>query len=226
MAEDGKFRVEKFNGQNFSLWKMQMEDYLYEKDLYLPLCGKTNMSTGMTDEEWNLLDRKALGTIRLCLAVSVAFNISKETTTEGLIKALEKLYEKPSASNKLRVSYCSLGVNFDDEVRAMLFLCSLPESWNGLVMAISNSMSGSSTLKFDDVVGAILNKEMRWKSSSETSGNALSAESRGRKMERGKSSRYCSKSRKGRSKSKSRIVCWKCGKKGHLKKDYRSRKGK
>ena len=33
MAEDGKFRVEKFNGQNFSLWKMQMEDYLYQKDL-------------------------------------------------------------------------------------------------------------------------------------------------------------------------------------------------
>jgi hypothetical protein len=29
MVEDGKFRVEKFNGQNYQLWKMQMEDYLY-----------------------------------------------------------------------------------------------------------------------------------------------------------------------------------------------------
>ena len=101
MAEDGKFRVEKFNGQNFSLWKMQMEDYLYQKDLFLPLSRKTKKPTAMTDEEWNLLDRKALGTIRLCLAASVAFNISKETTTEGLIKALEKLYEKPSASKKV-----------------------------------------------------------------------------------------------------------------------------
>ena len=80
-----------------------------------------------------------------------------------------------------------VGVNFDDEVRALLFLCSFPESWNGLVMAISNSVSGSSTLKFDDVVGAILSEEMRQKSSGETLGNALSAESRGRKMERGKS---------------------------------------
>ena len=101
MAEDGKFRAEKFNGQNFSLWKMQMEDYRYQKDLYLPLAGKTKMPTGMKDEEWNLLDRKALGTVRLCLTVSVAFNISKETMTEGLIKAMAKLYEKPSASNKV-----------------------------------------------------------------------------------------------------------------------------
>ena len=32
-----------------------------------------------------------------------------------------------------------------------------------LIMAISNSVSGSSTLKFDDVVGAILSEEMRQK---------------------------------------------------------------
>eukprot|EP00253_Pinus_taeda_P025261 PITA_25261 len=203
MAEDGKFRVKKFNSQNFSLWKMQMENYLYQKDLYLPLGRKTNMPMGMTNEEWNLLDRKALGTVRLCLAASVVLNISKETMTEGLIKALAKLYEKPSASNKLS----SVGVNFDDEFRALLFLCSLPESWNGLVMAIGNSMSGSSTLKFDDVVGDILSEQMRRKSSGETSGNALSAKSRGRKMEKGKSSGYHSESRKGRSKSRSGIVC-------------------
>ena len=93
-------------------------------------------------------------------------------------------------------------------------------------MAISNSVFGSSTLRFDDVVGAILSEEMRRKSSGETLGNDLSAESRGRRMERGKSSGYHSKSRKGRSKSRSGIVCWNCGKKGHLKKDCRSRKGK
>eukprot|EP00253_Pinus_taeda_P008262 PITA_08262 len=199
MAEDGKFRVEKFNGQNFSLWKMQMEDYLYQKDLYLPLSGKTKKLTAMTDEEWNLLNRKELRTIRLCLVALVAFNTSKETMIEGLIQVLAKLYEKTLGLKQ--------GVNFEDEVRALLFLCSLPESWNGLVMAIGNSVTGSSTLNFDDVVGAILSEEMRQKSSSETSSNALSVESRGRKMERGKSSGYRSKSRKGRSKSNSGIVC-------------------
>ncbi len=61
---------------------------------------------------------------------------------------------------------------------------SLIERWNGLVMAISNFVSGSSTLKFDDVVGAILSKEMRLKISGEISSNALTTKTRGRKMER------------------------------------------
>jgi hypothetical protein len=63
MGEDGKFRVEKFNGQNYQLWKMQMEDYLYQKDLFLPLGGITKKPTTMKEEGWEILDRKALGTI-------------------------------------------------------------------------------------------------------------------------------------------------------------------
>jgi hypothetical protein len=96
MVEDGKFRVEKFNDQNYQLWKMQMEDYLYQKDLFLPLGGIEKKLTAMKDEEWEVLDRKALGTIRLSLAASVAFNISKEKTTKELMDTLDKLYEKPS----------------------------------------------------------------------------------------------------------------------------------
>jgi hypothetical protein len=187
MAEDGKFRVEKFNGQNYQLWKMQMEDYLYQKDLFLPLGGIEKKSTTMKDEEWEVLDRKALGTIRLSLAASVDFNILKEKTMKEMMDALAKLYEKPLASNKVflmkrlfnmkmseggSIAYhlnefnmvtnqlSSVKVDFDDEVRALLILCSFPESWNGLVMVVSNYVSGSNTLKFDDVVGVILSKEM------------------------------------------------------------------
>ena len=93
MAEDGRFRVEKFNDQNYQLWKMQMEYYLYQRDLYLPLSGKTKKLMIVIDTEWNILDRKALGTIRLCLVASIAFHISKEMTTEGLMLTLAKLYE-------------------------------------------------------------------------------------------------------------------------------------
>ena len=52
-----------------------MEDYLYQKDLYLSLGRKAKHPATMKDEEWEVLDRKALGTIRLCLASSMAFNI-------------------------------------------------------------------------------------------------------------------------------------------------------
>ena len=65
------------------------------------MSGKTKKQIAMTDAEWEILDRKALGIVQLCLAALVAFNISKETTTEGFMQMLVKLYEKPSASNKV-----------------------------------------------------------------------------------------------------------------------------
>ena len=109
----------------------------------------------MSNDEWDLLDRKALDNIRLCLALSVAFNITKAKTKEDLMKTLATLYEKPSASNKvflmkrlfnMKMAECGsiidrlndfntvtsqlsfVGVNFDEEIRALLILCSLPKS--------------------------------------------------------------------------------------------------
>ena len=141
--------------------KMQMEDYLYQKYLFLPLSGVAKKSAAMKDEEWEILDRKALGTIRLRLAASMAFNILKEKSMKDLMDVLVKLYEKPLASNKIflmkrlfnmnmsedgSISYhlnefntvtnqlSYVKVEFDDEVRALLILCSFPERWNGLVM--------------------------------------------------------------------------------------------
>ena len=70
--------------------------------------------------------------------------------------------------NTLTSQLSSVNVNFDDEVRDLLILCSLPEIWNSLVMVVSNSVPSSNTLKFDDVVGVILSKEMQRKSTCET----------------------------------------------------------
>ena len=144
-----------------------MEDYLYQNDLYLLLGGKAKKPVAMKDEEWEVLERKELGTIQFFLDLLVAFNISKEKTIEGVMRALAKLYEKPSTSNKvflmkrlfnmkmleggsvaghlnefntLTSQLSSVKVNFDYEVRALLILCSLPKSWNSLVMVVSNSV--------------------------------------------------------------------------------------
>ena len=37
--ERSKIGTEKFNGSDFDFWKMQIEDYLYQKDLHEPLLG-------------------------------------------------------------------------------------------------------------------------------------------------------------------------------------------
>jgi hypothetical protein len=77
MDEDGKFKVKKFNGQKYHQWKMKMEYYLYQKYLYLPLGRIEKKLTTMKDEEWEVLDRKELGRIQLCLVASIDFNILK-----------------------------------------------------------------------------------------------------------------------------------------------------
>ncbi|KAK3009692.1 hypothetical protein RJ639_014544 [Escallonia herrerae] len=50
MAEEGKGKIEKFNGMNFQWWKMQVEDYLYQKDLYLPLVGEKPEAMNAMDD--------------------------------------------------------------------------------------------------------------------------------------------------------------------------------
>jgi hypothetical protein len=77
----------------------------------------------------------------------------------------------------------------------------LIESWNGLVIVVSNFVSGSNTLNFDDVVGFILSEEMRWKIIGETSSNALNMENRGTQNDRVKGLGNRGNYRKGRSKS-------------------------
>ena len=97
--EEGKVKIEKFDGRDFSFWKMQIEDYLYQKKLYQPLSGAK--PDDMKQEKWNLLDRQALGVIILTLAKNVTFNIVNEKTTIGLMKALSDMYEKSLAANKI-----------------------------------------------------------------------------------------------------------------------------
>jgi len=57
VADEGKVKIGKFDGMNFSFWKMQIEDYLYQKKMYQPLSG--NKLEDMKNKGWALLDRQA-----------------------------------------------------------------------------------------------------------------------------------------------------------------------
>ena len=91
-------------------------------------------------------------------------------------------------------------------------------------MALSNYVSRSNTLKFDDVIDVILSEETRRKNSGgSTLGSVLNAQRRGRTTERGSNSRNHGKSRgksKGkRSQSRGPRYFWYYGKLGHMKTD-------
>jgi acyl-activating enzyme 14 len=141
--------IEKFDGTDFGYWKMQIEDYLYGKKLHLPLLG--SKPENMPEEDWQILDRQVLGIIRLFLSRRV----TKEKSTARLMEALSGMYEKPSANNKVHLmkklfnlkmtestsvtqhlnnyntitnQLSSVEIEFDDEIRALILLASLPSS--------------------------------------------------------------------------------------------------
>jgi hypothetical protein len=50
MASSSRIEIEKFNGQNFEIWKLKMEDLLVYREQWITVCPGTQ-STGMSKEE-------------------------------------------------------------------------------------------------------------------------------------------------------------------------------
>ena len=168
------------------------------------------------------------------------------------------MYEKPSANNKVHLikklfnlkmaegtpitqhlnefiiitnQLSSMKIDFVDEIRTLILLESLPNSWEVTRMTVSNSI-GKAKLNFDDTRDLILAEEVRRIDSGEVfgSGFALNVENRGRgnRKDDRSSNRAKSKSRhKGKSRPHSgQAVCWNCQKSGHFKKDCKNPKRK
>ena len=101
------------------------------------------------------------------------------------MKILSSMYEKPLANNKVHLmkklfnlkmvegtsvaqhlnefntitnQLSFMEIDFDDEIRAVIVLASLPNSWEAMKMVVSNS-AGKSKLKYDDIRDLILSEE-------------------------------------------------------------------
>uniref|UniRef100_A0A2N9EYW4 Retrovirus-related Pol polyprotein from transposon TNT 1-94-like beta-barrel domain-containing protein n=1 Tax=Fagus sylvatica TaxID=28930 RepID=A0A2N9EYW4_FAGSY len=62
--------------------------------------------------------------------------------------------------NTITNQLSSMKIEFDDEIHALIVLTSLPNSWEAIRMAVSNS-AGKGKLKYDDIRDLILSEEVR-----------------------------------------------------------------
>ncbi|KAI3749678.1 hypothetical protein L2E82_20294 [Cichorium intybus] len=193
MAED-KVVIEKFNGSDFSWWKMQLEALLCQKDLDVVLGDKPEKMEKAVEDVWNSKDKKAKAVITLSLERSVAFNIMKETTARGMMDALTNMYEKPSAANKV--------------FTATSFIT---DSWSGTVTAVTSSV-GTSGMTFEGVRDLVLGEDTRRKNQGGSSSSELLNIGRGRGNSRNSGSRGISSSRTWKN-----VKCWNCQEVGHVK---------
>nr|GEV55443.1 retrovirus-related Pol polyprotein from transposon TNT 1-94 [Tanacetum cinerariifolium] len=160
--------------------------------------------TCMNAEGWTLLDRQAMGAVRLSLAKNVAYNVVNEKTTHSLFKVLSNMYEKPSTSNKVFLIRQLVNTKMKEGASVA------DHSWSGTVTTVIDS-TGSTKLKFDNIHDLILGEDIRRKTSKEYSNSLLSAEDkgRGRKQDRGhKQNKSRSKSKKRAGDSDDALVCY------------------
>ena len=180
-----KFDVEKFNGTNFSLWKMKVKAIL-RKDNCLAAIG--DRPAEITDDgKWQEMDSNAIANLHLALADGVLSSVAEKKTAKEIWDTLTRLYEAKSLHNKiflkrrlytlrmaestsvtdhintlntLFAQLTSMGYSIDTTERAELLLQSLPDSYDQLSFNFTNNMD---SLVFDIIAAAVLEEESRRK---------------------------------------------------------------
>ncbi|KAH9649806.1 hypothetical protein KPL70_026120 [Citrus sinensis] len=223
---------------------MKMKAVL-RKNNCLAAIGERSME--ITDDKWNEVDGNVISDLHLALADGVLSSVAEKNTAKEIWDTLTKLYEAKSLHNKIflkRKLYTlrmaestmvtdhintlktlfsqltTLGHNIEENEHAELLLQSLPDSYDQLIINLTNNNPVES-LVFDDVAASVLNEENWRKNKENRQASSQQAEAlsvtRGISTERGPSGSQ----NQGRSKSRSKknVKCYNCGKKGHVKKE-------
>lgn len=85
--------MEKKFRNNFEMWKLKMEDLLIDRDLLDVIEEKVFRAIDpIAFVQYNVVDHKAKGLIRMCLANFALISVYEETSGKKLWKKLGEMY--------------------------------------------------------------------------------------------------------------------------------------
>ena len=202
------------------------------------------------DDDWDLEHRKSIAYMRMWMDQTLHEHIYDETKTDAVWKKLENLFSRKTSGNKtalirrlVKLKYkdknnmvehissfqgivkklVAMKMNIDDEMQASLLLSSLHDSWETLVVIVSNS-TPNGILTMESVKDSLLNEEARKKEKGESSSGVLVYKKQKRQEKPKRSGRSQSRNPhgfRGRSKSRKYIKCYPYNKVSHMKKECR-----
>ncbi|GKB81728.1 hypothetical protein Tco_0948623 [Tanacetum coccineum] len=208
-----RFNIEKFDGKNdFGLWQIKMCALMVQQGCDAAL---ETLTTDMEAGEKTSLMKKAYITLIICSGDRVLWEVTKETSAEGIWTKLTSLYMTKSLANglylkkKLYTYYMSPGTklcdhidefnklildlaNIDIEIeyddQTLMLLTSLPSSYDNFVETL---LYGRESLTMEDVLATLNSRDLkkRTKGTKEEAGDGLYV--RGRSNDSGHLKRVC-----------------------------------
>ncbi|KAL4304503.1 hypothetical protein GQ457_10G014750 [Hibiscus cannabinus] len=187
-SSSAKFEVAKFNGDsNFGLWQTRVKDLLAKEGILKAL--RPEKPKSMDDEDWEELQQRAAGTIRLCLVDEVVYHVMNLTSPAEIWKKLESRFMSKTVTTKLYLKQRLYGLKIQEGH-------DLAQHVNIFNQIITDLIQLD--VKIEDEDRAMILLWLSRKSENEGSGRQNSrSKSRGRKT----------------------IHCYKCKEAGHMKRD-------
>ncbi|KAM7462573.1 hypothetical protein LguiA_030694 [Lonicera macranthoides] len=160
-----KYEIEKFSGNNFSLWKMRMTTVLRKNNCLAVIGERPNEISD--DGKWNEVHSNAVANLQLALADEVLSSVAKKKTAKEIWDTLTRLYEAKSLHSKIFLKrrlynlqmmesttatdhintlntlfsqLTAMGHNIEMGERAGILLQSLHDSYDQLIINITNSL--------------------------------------------------------------------------------------
>ena len=181
--------VSKFDESgDFRLWQVKIWSILIDKSLDTALEKVDSDLASASKDESKTIDKRALAVLRLALADNVLRQVCEEKSALALWNKLESLYLDKSLSsrfylmmrlfrmrmqegtpikqyidefNKVVLDYQNVANSMDKDHLAILFLCSLPDSYDIIRDQI---LYGTDSIAMDDITSILSSKNLLKKS--------------------------------------------------------------